>query len=243
VDLNLTKKGDKMFCTLCGNKISIESKFCSGCGSLINRENSLDITNENINLNKSTQTESHLILNKNSSSNSDNFVQMFKKLPKSTQNIVWLVLILLILAIQYGPNLMSSSGSSLSSVVGQTAANQIPGLVMATVPEVEQSCSEALTSSTMWCTFGFAVKNSGSTATRLYGDVYALVDGLTFKSTDVFGGSTYVSTDINPGQTQSAIVTFEVPRGSTISNVFIADSAESGLTGAKVIADLNIVAN
>jgi uncharacterized membrane protein YvbJ len=41
-----------MFCASCGNKISIESKFCSGCGSLINRENNLDITNENINLNK-----------------------------------------------------------------------------------------------------------------------------------------------------------------------------------------------
>lgn len=216
-----------MFCINCGKNILPESKFCSFCGS------SNDLA-----------TISQPVTKASPSPKSSKYLSIYRDLPQSKKNIFWIVIIILIVVLEFGPKLKSNSGNSvLDGIVGQVATQQIPGLVMATVPEVEPSCSEALTSSTMWCTFGFAVKNSGSTATRLYGDFYALVDGLTFKSTDIFGGITYVSTDINPGQTQSTMVTFEVPRGSTISNVFIADSAESGLTGAKVVVDLNIVAN
>ena len=152
-------------------------------------------------------------------------------------------LILIFFAIDYGPKLLSSTGNSLSSVVGQTASNQTPGLIMEFVPETFTNCSEALTSASVWCTFGFTVTNLGDTSSNLFGNVYALVDGQTFKSSDVFGGITYVSTDINPGQTQSALVTFEVPSGSTISHIFISDIASSGLNDAKVSMTIDIVAS
>ena len=227
-----------MFCGDCGTYLLDNSKFCSSCGKAIDAASKPTSPKTDMKVN-----ETPLIPNSPSPAQSSNYLAMFRNLPQSKQNIIWIVLLVIIVAIQYGPKLLSSTGSSLSSVVGQTAANQIPGLIMEVVPNTDSQCSEAYNTANVWCTLGFSVTNTGTSANHLYGDIFALVDGQTFKSTDIFGGITYVSTDINPGQSQSAIVTFEVPRGSTISNVFIADSAESGLTGAKVVVDLNIVAN
>ena len=227
-----------MFCGDCGTYLLDNSKFCSSCGKAIDAASKPTSPKTDMKVN-----ETPLIPNSPSPAQSSNYLAMFRNLPQSKQNIIWIVLLVIIVAIQYGPKLLSSTGSSLSSVVGQTAANQIPGLIMEVVPNTDSQCSEAYNTANVWCTLGFSVTNTGTSANHLYGDIFALVDGQTFKSTDIFGGITYVSTDINPGQSQSAIVTFEVPRGSTISNVFIADSAESGLTGAKVVVDLNIVDN
>jgi hypothetical protein len=227
-----------MFCGGCGIYLLDNSKFCSSCGKAIDA-----VSNSNSPKTEMKENKTPLTPKSPPPETSVNYLALFKNLPRSKQNTIWIVLLLIFLAIQYGPKLLSSTGSSLSSVVGQTAANQIPGLTMEAVPSTDSQCSEAYTTANVWCTLGFSVTNTGSSANHLYGDVFALVDGQTFKSTDIFGGITYVSTDINPGQSQSALVTFEVPSGSTISHIFIADSASSGLSGAKVALNIDMLAS
>ena len=227
-----------MFCGDCGTYLLDNSKFCSSCGKAIDAASKPTLPKTEM-----KENETPLIPNSPSPAQSSNYLAMFRNLPQSKQNIIWIVLLVIIVAIQYGPKLLSLTGSSLSSVVGQTAANQIPGLTMEAVPSTDSQCTEAYNPANVWCTLGFSVANTGSSANHLYGDVFALVDGQTFKSTNIFGAITYVSTDINPGETQSAIVTFEVPSGSTISHIFIADSASSGLNGAKVALNIDMVAS
>jgi hypothetical protein len=233
-----------MFCTYCGKDILANSKFCPSCGKQTNIDsNSIPPQINSFSSENSFKGDASVPKSSSMPNSTNNYIAMFRNLPQSKQNTIWIVLLLIFLAIQYGPKLLSSTGSSLSSVVGQTAANQIPGLTMEAAPNTDSQCTEAYNTANVWCTLGFSVTNTGSSANHLYGDVFALVDGQTFKSTDIFGGITYVSTDINPGQSQSAIVTFEVPSGSTISHIFIADSASSGLSGAKVALNIDMLAS
>jgi hypothetical protein len=137
------------------------------------------------------------------------------------------------------------SGVESESTDSSYPPEKVAGLSLAEVPGefTGFSCDETEDPRDVYCIMAIRVENDGVASKNIYGDVFALVDGKVFKADSTFGGITYVSTDINPGETAASTVAFKVPRGSLISHIFISDSADGGLKNAKLILDLNRIAN
>ena len=121
------------------------------------------------------------------------------------------------------------------------SSGKTPGLTLVEVPGESTgfSCMEVEDVNNVYCILAIRVRNDGDVSKNINGDVYALVDGQVFMADSTFGGITYVSTDINPGDTAASTVAFKVPRGSSISHIFISDSPEGGIRNAKLTLELN----
>ena len=215
------------FCSQCGNQIQPESSFCSACGNKIS--NKFDSISESTAAVDSSKDE-EIFSQTSSTQKKFNWNDMS---PGSRLSIV-----LAILAAIYFSFFQSGNSSIDTSAM---PSNEISGLVMSEVPGeyTRFSCSDTQLTSAITCILAIKVSNNGNSAVHLYGDIYALVDGKVFKASTIYGGIDYVSTDINPGESQSTTISFDVPNNSTISDIFIGDSASDGLSGAKVSLKLN----
>jgi hypothetical protein len=218
------------FCDQCGVQLIASSSFCGQCGAKVSPAIQVQETQQ------SNPGDSN-VQDIPKSSETKSFATQWAGVSQKNR-----VMILIFAAIVILVSLFQSGGGSSSTP--SAASSMIDGLVMSDVSGEYTgfSCSDTQITDSLTCILAISVKNNSSAAVHLYGDIYALVDGMVFKATTTYGGIDYVSTDINPGESQSATISFDVPSGSNISDIFIADNASEGLNGAKVSFSLNKLA-
>lgn len=219
------------FCGQCGVQLIASSSFCGQCGTKVNP--TIHVS-ENQQSSRGDFTRQEIPTN---SVNKSFASQWAGVSPKNRVIVSICVAIVIIISL-----FQSGGGASITSSI---TSSKIDGLVMTDVPGdyTGFSCTDTQITDSLTCILAISVKNDGNAAVHLYGDIYALVGGKVFKATTTYGGIDYVSTDINPGESQSTTISFDVPAGSTISDIFIADTASDGLSGAKVSFALNKVAS
>jgi hypothetical protein len=216
------------FCGNCGTELTQGVAFCGNCGAkVLASQGKLESPSQN--------EKRILFIPRSSPSKQSDFAMKWRALSPAKRGFTLIVFAVAVTLIAF----QSNGGSS--SVSFSTPTDKVSGLLMTDVPGeyTDFSCSETDISTNLTCMLAISVQNKSNASIHLYGDIYALVDGKVFKASTLYGGIDYVSTDINPGEKQSATVSFDVPQGAMISDIFIADNADSGIGGAKVSLSLN----
>jgi hypothetical protein len=203
------------YCASCGSELIIEAKFCSSCGAKVElRDVGID------NSAPETSTTNNLTPR--------NFWQKFW-IDQSPLNRAVIVLGLATIAFSGLQAFYQGASNSSSDNISSSTPYQSSNLLMSiNVDENNNglSCSESMKADYVYCTSGINIKNTGDVVKNITGYIYARVDGKVFKATTIFGGLDFVSSDINPGEVQSAIITFEVPANSIVSDIYIASSSD-----------------
>jgi hypothetical protein len=214
------------YCAFCGEKLDLNSLFCSQCGT---KTASVVPDDEIRNVPTQEFTKETVPLGLGEAGTD------VKKY--SGYLILGLIgVIAMVLSLQSGVESESTDSNYPPEKVAGLSLVEVPG------ESTGFSCDETEDPGDVYCIMAIRVKNDGDASKDIYGDIFALVDGKVFKADSTFGGITYVSTDINPGETAASTVAFKVPRGSSISQIFISDTADGGLKNAKLILDLNRIA-
>ena len=220
------------FCTKCGFKLSPNSLFCSNCGAGVAVDNP-DIQNS---AQEITGVQKTAITSSNIKANWDKLPKQRKVVIASLVTVLVSGLLVSSFSNNFGNNSSVNGEISVSQNASQIEMSEVPG------ESTGFSCLNGVSDAKIVCMLAIDFKNTGNTSLHFNGNVYALVNGKSYIATTTYGGTDYISTEINPGESQATTVAFEVDSGATLSDVFIADSADNGLKGAKASLRVNKVA-
>ena len=226
--ISMTKSMNN-YCSGCGSSLISTVKFCSNCGFQI--PEFADFPN---NKNEDLQPASIY-----PDSTDHNLEQSQKGNPPGNKgvSIVWLILFLTMctaaigFAIYSNSEKLSQSWSISSSVFEATLFD-----------EASDSCSATDGSSLSTCVVSINITNTSDVTQTLYGTIYAVADGQVYRAATWLGGIDIFSDTLNPGITKGAVLNFDVPIGSTITQIFASSDADPNSSNVVLSLDLDLFA-
>lgn len=222
-------KSSNNYCSGCGSNLSSNVKFCSNCGFQI--PEFADLPN---NINEDLQPASIY-----PESTDQNLEQSQKGESSGNKgiSIVWLILFLAMSTAAIGFAIYSNSEKLSQSWSGSNSVFE------ATLfDEASDSCSVTDGSSLSTCIVSINITNTSDVAQTLYGTIYAVADGKVYRASTWLGGIDIFSDTLNPGITKGAVLNFDVPIGSTITEIFASSNGTPDSSNVVLSLELDLFA-
>ena len=217
------------YCSKCGSSLISTVKFCSNCGFQIP-----EIADSPNNNNEDLHPAS---IYPESANQNLELSQRGNPPGNKGISIVWLILFLVMSAAAIGFAIYSNSEKLSQSWPGSTSVFE------ATLfDEASDSCSATDGSSLSTCIVSINITNTSDVAQTLYGTIYAVADGKIYRASTWLGGSDIFSDTLNPGITKGAVLNFDVPIGSTITQIFASSDADPNSSNVVLSLELDLFA-
>jgi flagellar basal body-associated protein FliL len=223
------KKSSTNYCNGCGSYLISNVKFCSNCGFQI-PEFGDQPNNNNEDLHPASIYPE---------SPNQNLEQPQKGKSPGTKgiSIVWLILFLAMSAAAIGFAIYSNSEKLSESWSGSNSVFEAN-----LFDKAGDSCSANEDSSLSTCTVSINVTNISDVAQTLYGTIYAVADGKVYRAATWLGGIDIFSDTLNPGITKGAVLNFDIPIGSTITQIFASSDADPNSNNVVLSLELDLLA-
>ena len=107
--------------------------------------------------------------------------------------------------------------------------------------ETDEYCSPFDDSGLETCIVSMDIKNITNSPQRISGTIYGYADGKVYKAANWLTNSIDVYEDtLNPGEIRGSVVAFDIPKGSTLTKVFVGPTSDPN--DAIMTLELNLLA-
>lgn len=240
---------DELFCKECGQKIDTTSKFCSKCGNKVNVQESLDESTKSAKDNTESNKNSTNALTKKRGSN-------------KIAIIIAIPLLIIFAALVFGSSdtLENTNIPSNTNEVSQTSENVPEQKIYKTGEPVRDgkfemtilsiSCGETSIGTNQYlkqdaqgefCQMSMTVKNIGNEPQTFFSSNQYVYNNNDQKFSNdstaelaIEGNSDTWLQEINPGNSISGIVVYDVPKGTILTKAELHDSAYSNGVDVKL---------
>ena len=103
-------------------------------------------------------------------------------------------------------------------------------------------CTDTVIAKTVSCIFPIEITSIADSPKSLSGKFFAEVNGKIFLADASYGGIDSISETLNPGESKSGVVPFNVPRNSSISSIFLGPEGSSSVDDAFLSLTVSVIA-